>query len=100
MSAPDTNLKKQARRHRGPLVGMAIAVILAVAFLGWLLVRTLVVEPEPPEQPAQAPAGQTQSDTGIPAEGTITGPSNQAEETPQIIDEPAPPVEEPAPAAD
>ncbi|MGP9790130.1 hypothetical protein [Roseinatronobacter sp. NSM] len=93
MSAPDTNPKKQARRHRGPLVGMAIGVILAVAFLGWLLVRTLVVEPDPADPPAQAPAGQTQSETGLPAEGVITGPANQPEDTPQIIDEPAPPAD-------
>lgn len=90
MSAPDTNLKKQTRRHRGPLIGMALAVILAVAFLGWLLVRTLVVEPE---QPAQAPATQTESDTGIPAEGTVVGPLNDPDDAPQIIDEPNPPAE-------
>ncbi|MCC5958761.1 MAG: hypothetical protein JJU08_05435 [Rhodobacteraceae bacterium] len=90
MSAPDTNLKKQTWRHRGPLVGMALAVILAVAFLGWLLVRMLVVEPE---QPTQAPAAQTESDTGIPAEGTITGPANEPEDAPQIIDEPSAPAD-------
>lgn len=30
MSQPDTNLKKQKRWHRGPLFGMALAVVLAV----------------------------------------------------------------------
>ena len=35
MSAPDTNLEKQERRHRGPLIGMAIAVIFA-GILGFI----------------------------------------------------------------
>jgi hypothetical protein len=37
MSAPDTNLDKQKKRHWGPLVGMgagiALAAVLIVAFL-------------------------------------------------------------------
>lgn len=30
MSAPDTNVEKQAKRHKGPLRGMSGAIILAV----------------------------------------------------------------------
>ena len=30
MSAPQTNLEKQERRHRGPLIGIAVALIIAV----------------------------------------------------------------------
>ncbi|MDD7971359.1 hypothetical protein [Roseinatronobacter alkalisoli] len=90
MSAPDTNVKKQAWRHRGPLVGMAVVVILATGFLGWLLIRTMVVEPEPPQQ--EAPVGQIEDGTGIPADGTVTGPVNQPTENPEIIDEPTPPA--------
>ncbi len=29
MSAPDTNLEKQKRRHWGPLLGIALAIVLA-----------------------------------------------------------------------
>ncbi len=40
MSAPDTNIEKQARRHKGPLVGIIGAVIVAgllfIAFLTWV----------------------------------------------------------------
>lgn len=37
MSAPDTNVDRQARRHRTPLVGMALVVgFAAVAMLIWL----------------------------------------------------------------
>lgn len=40
MSAPDTNIEKQKRRHRGPLVGMAIgvgfALLLLLGLISWL----------------------------------------------------------------
>ncbi|NIY72492.1 hypothetical protein HCZ30_08590 [Marivivens donghaensis] len=37
MSAPDTNLKKQEKRHSGPLIGMGIAVaIVVVVFFAWM----------------------------------------------------------------
>jgi len=32
MSAPDTNVKKQARRHRPALIGIALAVVFGVLF--------------------------------------------------------------------
>ncbi|MDB5665910.1 hypothetical protein [Cypionkella sp.] len=38
MSAPNTNPEKQARQHRGPLIGMALAVAIGVGAIGvWLL---------------------------------------------------------------
>ena len=37
MSAPQTNIEKQQRRHRGPLIGMAVVVALvAIGFVWWL----------------------------------------------------------------
>lgn len=33
MSAPQTNIEKQKRRHRGPLVGMVLVTIFGVAML-------------------------------------------------------------------
>ena len=39
MSAPDTNVDTQAKRHRGPIVGivtvLTFAAVLFVAFLAW-----------------------------------------------------------------
>lgn len=39
MSAPDTDLEKQTRRHRGPMVGitfgLALAALLALAAFVW-----------------------------------------------------------------
>jgi len=37
MSAPDTNTRKQARRHRGPLNGMFAAVLFALVLLAGLV---------------------------------------------------------------
>ena len=38
MSASNTNIEKQAKRHRGPLFGIAIAVIwAAVLFAGFMI---------------------------------------------------------------
>lgn len=37
MSAPNTNIERQRRRHRGPLVGITLAVIFVLAlFAMWL----------------------------------------------------------------
>jgi hypothetical protein len=33
MSAPETNVEKQARRHKGPLVGIAVAIVAALVAL-------------------------------------------------------------------
>lgn len=39
MSAPNTNIEKQARRHRGALWGIALAVLTAVIlFVGYMTV--------------------------------------------------------------
>ncbi|TGD64007.1 hypothetical protein EYC08_11270 [Tabrizicola sp. WMC-M-20] len=37
MSAPQTNIDKQKRRHRGPLLGMIVVVIaVGIGFVWWL----------------------------------------------------------------
>jgi hypothetical protein len=37
MSAPQTNINKQKRRHRGPLVGMAVVLTFVGLLLFWWL---------------------------------------------------------------
>lgn len=38
MSAPQTNIDTQKRRHKGPLIGMALAVVFGVGLiLYWML---------------------------------------------------------------
>jgi NhaP-type Na+/H+ or K+/H+ antiporter len=58
MSAPNTNLEKQKRRHRGPLIGMALALVFVGAlFLGYLFV---LVDRAPAPEAGEAPAQATQ----------------------------------------
>lgn len=87
MTAPDTNLKKQKRRHWGPLVGMAVAVGVAVLLLLWLIGRTIGGATDETVEPTTPPSAETS--TGIPAEGSATGPAGTgAPET--VLDSPAP----------
>lgn len=93
MTPPDTNLKKQKKRHKGPLIGMAVGVTVAVLLLGWFISRTMMGTPETD----QAPPEQVIDSTGIPAEGAVSGPDDTG--APQI-EEPDPALEEdPVPPA-
>ncbi|MFQ6553258.1 hypothetical protein AAD018_013055 [Aestuariibius insulae] len=42
MSAPDTDLEKQEKKHKGPLIGMGAAagfgVVLLIVFVGYLVI--------------------------------------------------------------
>lgn len=53
MSAPETNIEKQTRRHRGPLYGMAFvlafAAVIFAAFLAWTSYQS---DPATPNDPA------------------------------------------------
>lgn len=85
MSPPDTNLRKQKRRHKGPLIGMAVGVTVALLLLGWLFSRTLMGTPETDQT---APA-QVEDSTGMPAQGDVSGPDETG--APQVIEpDPAP----------
>lgn len=58
MSAPQTNIETQKRRHRGPLIGMGFAVLVGVgAILIWLFDEVETAGP-PEGEPAaiEAPA--------------------------------------------
>lgn len=90
MSAPDTNLARQRRRHSFVLIGMALAVIFGVVIIGYWLMEEAATS-NPPEQPqATSPAPSTSPPQAISPdvpkgiEGTTT----------------APPAPQPAPLAD
>ncbi|MFN4130663.1 MAG: hypothetical protein ACK4GC_12750 [Paracoccaceae bacterium] len=72
MSAPQTNIEKQKRRHRGPLIGMIVAVIaVVIGFVWWLGYE--VTESDP----VVSPQGQIDGRTGdqVPADAPFTAPS-------------------------
>ncbi len=91
MSQPEGDLKKQKRRHIGPLAGISIALGVALLlFVGYLFYS---VDSEPAVDAVDAPAELPE--TGLPAEGTDTGATTVEPTAPQVIEEePAP---EPAP---
>lgn len=84
MSAPDTTLAKQKRRHWGPLLGMALAIIVIALLLVWVLGgdnpegTTTDVAPDdsagasatdPAQEPGAAPAdGSAAPDGDTPSE--------------------------------
>lgn len=47
MSPPDTNLKKQKRRHRGPLIGIALVVVFGVAIILYWIAEEAAMAPGP-----------------------------------------------------
>lgn len=54
MSASNTNVKKQAKRHRGPLFGIAMAVAWAlVLFVGFMIWTAYQGDNPAAESPAQ-----------------------------------------------
>ena len=60
MSAPRTNLKKQRRRHKGPLIGLTLIVIFGVGLILYWIFELFAEAPEHPgerEIPSLAPPG-------------------------------------------
>lgn len=57
MSAPQTNIETQQRRHRGPIVGIIAVVIFALGLMFILLMDTAQdgtpVDAKPPTVPAE-----------------------------------------------
>lgn len=89
MSAPQTNIEKQKRRHRGPLVGMIVVVIaVGLGYLWWVGYEVaesdpaqgtqtqidgrtgeqVIPETTPSESDPAAVQGEQQSSPGVPAQ--------------------------------
>lgn len=47
MSAPQTNIERQKRRHAGPLIGIVIAAVLAMGALFYYMTYTAQTVPQP-----------------------------------------------------
>lgn len=57
MAQPDTNVEKQARRHAGPLIGMAaVLLFVLVALVWWLSSAFSGPDPSEPSSTAEVPA--------------------------------------------
>ena len=65
MSAPRTNLEKQRRRHWGPLLGIALVTLFAVAVIVYWLAE------EASNSNTQPPGGTDAGTVNEPAQSTI-----------------------------
>lgn len=74
MSAPDTNLNKQKRRHVGPMLGISAGLaVVVVMFLGYLAYSVDTETPSPtPETEAVVPGPETPA----PTEPLVTPPAD------------------------
>lgn len=111
MSAPDTSLVTQKRRHRGPLIGMALAAIFGVSLiLYWLMEESATasdpqptgtqIEGAPTSNAAPDAASNPGADIRRP-DAPATGPSTDTTTNPQTnpANNPDPnPTAAPAPA--
>ena len=79
MSAPNTNLDKQKRRHWVPLAGMALVVIfgyiLVTYWLGEEAAQSDPASPAPIETPLEPVPGQALPQGEMPAETITTDPA-------------------------
>ncbi|KUP94656.1 hypothetical protein [Tritonibacter horizontis] len=76
MSAPDTNLNKQKRRHRGPLIGIGLVAIFGVGLILYWVVNLV----------DDAPEQEVESNRPVPAEiqeGDIEVPTTAPTQTVQ-----------------
>lgn len=86
MSAPQTNIEKQARWHRGPIIGMGIVVAFALGLLFWQMM--MVAD------------GGTPVDSGADQIDGRTGGTVPAEDPPATPDGDLPAPELPSPGPD
>jgi hypothetical protein len=65
MSAPDTNLEKQRKRHRGPIVG----IVAALVFVAILALAAFVWPGIPLDRQAAPDGAPTETEAPDPAAG-------------------------------
>lgn len=70
MSAPQTNIEKQKKRHRGPLIGMALVAIFGVGMIFFWLMD----EAASTDAPADVPQGLEETVPAQPLPTTNTAP--------------------------
>jgi type IV secretory pathway VirB10-like protein len=99
MSAPQTNLRTQERRHRGPIIGMVAVVTFALLLLFWLMMD-MANEGTPADNNAPEIDGRTGEHVETtPDAGQTTVPGAPVDD-PLIPEDDPPPVETPTPQPD
>jgi len=86
MSSPDTDPKKEAKRHKPSLLGISLSVLVAILFLVWMLTR--VLGNGEPEEVDQAAPTQVEDASQVDENGETDLGIDAAPEV--IEEEPAP----------
>ena len=76
MSASETNVKKQAKRHRGPLIGMIAVLIFALGLFVWWLMYEAAEGTAP--QGADATVDGRTGDVQVEGTAPVTGATGGA----------------------
>lgn len=75
MTPPDTNLKRQTRRHIFPLLGLALVVLIGVGLIAYWVVEEMVLAPAPPlvedEGDGLTPSELESGDVDVPADAPV-----------------------------
>lgn len=93
MAAPQTDIEKQKRWHRGPLIGMALVVVFGVGLIAYWLIDESANRVEP--DPTPAIQGQDVPADNAPA---ATAPAPAQDGATPTAPAPAQPPASPAPA--
>lgn len=97
MSAPRTNIETQKRRHRGPLIGMALVVLFGLGIIiYWLLEQSANADnpqgSEVPDADRGVPVEEVRSGTvRVPDAAPATGGTNGTGTAPDGTLAPSPP---------
>ena len=68
MTPPDTNLHRQKKRHRGPLIGIALVVLFGLVIIFYWIGEEAFFAPGP-DTAAEDPAAATQAP--VPTADTV-----------------------------
>lgn len=93
MAAPQTDIEKQKRWHRGPLIGMALVVVFGVGLIAYWLIDESANRVEP--DPTPAIQGQEVPADNAPA---VPAPAPVQDSATPTAPAPAQPPASPAPA--
>ncbi len=87
MSAPDTNVDKQAKRHAGPIIGIAAGIVLAILLLVVYLFYIATPADDTPDNTPTGEAAVTDGNATVTPDDAANEPG--AEALPDAGTEPA-----------
>ncbi|MDF0602750.1 hypothetical protein P1J78_18575 [Psychromarinibacter sp. C21-152] len=81
MTPPDTNVKKQQRRHRGPLIGMGLVALFGIGIILYWIAEEVYFAPGPEEPADPTVEERNEGDVSLPADAPV---EDLAPEDPEV----------------